>query len=97
MNPLAGEESYAARSSASSSSERNHERDNMIKYHNRLGFSVNFTLTSGEVLATKADRRIFFPGCKDLETEGPMAGIFDTTQCIFLFGESARLCDAYCR
>jgi hypothetical protein len=50
----------------------------MIKYHNRLGFSVNFTLTSGEVLATKADRRIFFPGCKDLETEGPMAGILGT-------------------
>ena len=59
-------------------SERNHERDNMIKYHNRLGFSVNFTLTSGEVLAQKPDRRIFFPGCKALETEGLMAAIFAT-------------------
>jgi hypothetical protein len=53
INPLAGEESYAARQARRCASERNHELDNMIKYHNQVGVSVNFTLTSGEVLATK--------------------------------------------
>jgi hypothetical protein len=38
--------------------ERNHERNNMIKYHSQPVFIVNFTLTSGEVLAKKAVRGI---------------------------------------
>jgi hypothetical protein len=51
--PLAGKESYARGQARRYASERNHERDNLIKYHNQLGFTVNFTLASGEVLAAE--------------------------------------------
>ena len=90
MNPLAGEESYDRGQGRRCSSERNHERDNMIKYHNRPGFSVNFTLTSGEVLAQKLIEGSFFRDAKLWRQKDSWQRSSQHHPMIFRFGESAE-------